>query len=155
MDTVDFGELFAFTAVDIFTKEADILITKELTAKCGREFLFRSMRERFDGFVKVIQTDGGSEFKAEFLDNVYLFCERHRVASPYRKNEQAYIESFNRSVRKECLGWNAYQSKEIEICQAMANAFLLRYHYHRPHMGLNMSPPLHRKDLKWRISTEN
>ena len=25
MDTIDFGELFAFTAIDIFSKEADIL----------------------------------------------------------------------------------------------------------------------------------
>jgi hypothetical protein len=32
MDTIDFGELYAFTAVDIFTREADILIAIELMA---------------------------------------------------------------------------------------------------------------------------
>jgi transposase len=33
MDTVDFGELYAFTAVDIFTREADVFITTELTGR--------------------------------------------------------------------------------------------------------------------------
>jgi transposase InsO family protein len=155
MDTIDFGELYAFTAVDIFTREADVFLTTELTGECGKEFLFRSIRERFNGFVRIIQTDGGSEFKAEFTDNVYQFCERHRVSNPYRKNEQAYIESFNRSVRKECLGWNTYRSNELENCQAMADDFILRYHYHRPHMGLGMVPPLLRKESDCRISTEN
>ena len=155
MDSIDFGDIYAFTAVDIFTREADVFLTRELTGEYGKEFLFRSMRERFNGHVRIIQTDGGSEFKAEFTDNVYLFCERHRVASPYRKNEQAYIESFNRSVRKECLGWNTYRTNELESCQAMADAFLKRYHYHRPHMGLGMVPPLLEKEQDCRISTEN
>ena len=35
MDTIDFGGLYAFTAIDIFTREADILMVPELTAKYG------------------------------------------------------------------------------------------------------------------------
>ncbi|MBI3619739.1 transposase, partial [Candidatus Roizmanbacteria bacterium] len=27
-------------------------------------------------------------------------------------------------------------------CQTMVESFLQRYHYHRPHMSLNMKPPL-------------
>lgn len=142
MDTIDFGELYAFTAIDIFTREADILIATELTADSGRQFLYQSMRRRFGGHVKLLQTDGGSEFKAEFESNAPLFCERHRVARPYRKNEQAYIESFNRTVRKECLGWTKYRLTQLAECQDMAEVFLNRYHYHRPHMGKGMIPPL-------------
>jgi len=77
----DFGELYVFTAVDIFSKEADVLIVPELTSRYGCEFLFRSMRRRFGGHVHLIQTDGGPEFKAEFLDNALLFCDRHRVVT--------------------------------------------------------------------------
>jgi hypothetical protein len=127
-----------------FTKEADILIAPELTARFGREFLYQSMGRRFDGHVYLIQTDGGPEFKADFKDSVLSFCDRHRVARPYRKNEQSYIESFNRTVRKECLGWNKYETRQIKECTGMVEEFLLRYHYHRPHMGLNMTPPLSR-----------
>lgn len=35
MDTIDFGEVFAFTAIDIFSKEADILLVPALTAEYG------------------------------------------------------------------------------------------------------------------------
>ena len=155
MDTIDFGELYAFTAIDIFTKEADILVVPELTARFGCQFLYQCMRRRFDRHAHLIQTDGGPEFKAEFSDNVVLFCQRHRVARPYRKNEQSFIESFNRTVRKECLGWEKYRVTQLKVCQGMAEAFLNRYHYHRPHMGLGMVPPLPRKETDCRIFTEN
>ena len=146
MDTVDFGGIYAFTGVDIFSKEADILLAPELTAKYGYQFLERSMDRRFNGFVHLVQTDGGPEFKEEFKQNVGRFCDRHRVARPYRKNEQSFIESFNRTVRKECLGWTKYKTENLSQCQQMVESFLRRYHYHRPHMGLGlgleMRPPL-------------
>jgi len=86
MDSMDFGDIYAFTAIDTFTREADILLAPELTAKYGTGFLFQSMKRRFGGHVHLIQTDGGPEFKAGFLTNVPLFCHRliGRVASPIR-----------------------------------------------------------------------
>jgi len=142
MDTVDFGEIYAFTAIDTFTREVDVLISPNLTAKAGYEFLSQSMARRFGGHVQIVQTDGGPEFKAEFKNSAHLFCDRHRVSKAYRKNEQAYIESFNRTLRKECLGWCKYGIEDLPQCAAMVESFLIRYHYHRPHMGLMMRPPL-------------
>jgi len=143
MDTIDFGDIYAFTAIDIFTKEADILLTPELTARYGNRFLFQSMKRRFDGYAHLIQTDGGPEFKADFILHVHSFCDRHRIARPYRKNEQSYIESFNRTVRKECLGWANYRANQLQECRELVETFLKRYHYHRPHMGIGMRPPLY------------
>jgi transposase len=154
MDTIDFGELFAFTAIDIFSKEVDILLAPALTAEYGSKFLFQSMVRRFGGHVNLLQTDGGPEFKADFKSKVQSFCSRHRIARPYRKNEQSYIESFNRTVRKECLGWQNYRLRDLPECQKMVELSLERYHYHRPHMGLRMKTPL-RKEDECRISTEN
>lgn len=154
MDSIDFGELFAFTAIDTFSREADILLAPALTAEYGCKFLYRSMKRRFGGHVNLLQTDGGPEFKAEFKSKVSAFCSHHRIARPYRKNEQSYIESFNRTVRKECLGWQNYRLKDLPKCQKMVELFLERYHYHRPHMGLMMKTPL-RKENECRISTEN
>ena len=142
MDTIDFGDIYAFTAIDIFTKEADILLAPELTARYGNRFLFQSMKRRFDGHARLIQTDGGPEFKADFILHVHSFCDRHRIARPYRKNEQSYIESFNRTVRKECLGWTNYRANQLQECRELVESFLKRYHYHRPHMGIGMRPPL-------------
>lgn len=142
MDTIDFGGLFAFTGVDICSREADILLAPALTASYGYQFLQRSMDRRFHGHVTLLQTDGGSEFKEEFKTHVREFCDRHRVARPYKKNEQSYIESFNRTVRKECLGWTKYRMTDLHRCTQLVEIFLDRYHYHRPHMGLGMRPPL-------------
>lgn len=142
MDSLDFGGLFAFTAVDCFSREADILLTPELTSQYGHKFLIQSMARRFDNHVELIQTDGGPEFKQDFTDHVYEYCDRHRVSRPYKKNEQSFIESFNRTVRKECLGWINYDSRQLDECTEMIESFLERYHYHRPHMGLGMKTPL-------------
>ena len=144
MDTIDFGEVFAFTAVDIFSREADVLLTPELTAFYGHHFLKYSMQRRFDNFSELIQTDGGSEFKDEFKRHVLEYAHRHRISHPYRKNEQSFIESFNRTVRKECLGWNKYKVKEIPELRGYVEKFIDRYHYHRPHIGCGMKPPLER-----------
>ena len=100
------------------------------------------MTRRFDGRVELIQTDGGSEFKEAFAERVLAYCQRHRVARPYKKNEQAYIESFNRTVRKECLGWTRYSAQDLPQCRRLVEQFLDRYHYHRPHLALGLKPPL-------------
>ena len=142
MDTVDFGDVYAFTAIDIYTREVEVLMAPNLTAAFGYQFLVQSMQCRFDGHVHLLQTDGGSEFKAEFKHNVHLYCNHYRVSRAYRKNEQSYIESFNRTLRKECLGWQKYRLDQLPECRQMVQSFLVRYHYHRPHMGLLMRPPL-------------
>jgi len=142
MDTIDFGELFAFTGIDCFTREADIMLAPALTSGFGYRFLRQSMRRRFDTHVELLQNDGGPEFKDEFTDHILEYCDRHRVSRPYRKNEQSFIESFNRTVRKECLGWIKYRTSQLTDCTQMVESFLRRYHYHRPHMGIGMRPPL-------------
>ena len=142
-DTVHFGFVFAFTAIDIFSREADVLLRSSVTADDGVVFLRSCMQRRFGGHVELLQNDGGPEFKGEFALRARLFCDRHRVARPYNKNEQAHIESFNRTLRKECLGWSKYRPGQITVLQERVETFLQRYHYHRPHLAFEpMRPPL-------------
>jgi transposase len=146
MDTIDFGGLFAFTAIDIWSREADVLLRPSLTAQDGLVFLQVCMRRRFNRFVNVIQTDGGSEFEAIFAQQIWCYCDQHRIARPYKKNEQSFIESFNRTVRKECLGWAKYKAEDVRRLTPCVEAFLKRYHYHRPHLAFEpMRPPLKNK----------
>lgn len=143
MDTVAFGGVFAFTGIDIYTKEAEVMLRPALTSEDGAAFLQTAMAHRFTGRVVVLQTDGGPEFKGVFAQQARSYCERHRIARPYKKNEQAYIESFNRTLRKECLGWGTYHVEELPRLIPEVHLFLERYHYHRPHLGLvPMRPPL-------------
>jgi transposase InsO family protein len=142
MDTVLFGGVFAFTAIDIFTRESDVLLRSSLEAVDGKVFLDHCMPKRFDNFAETIQTDGGSEFKGAFSQSALVYCYQHRVARPYKKNEQSYIESFNRSLRKECLGWSKYKAAEIPQLTLLVEEWLRYYHYVRPHISLGMRPPL-------------
>lgn len=144
MDSIDFGSIFAFTAVDIFSKEADVILAPELTSQHGVRFLDTCMQRRFNLHSDMIQADGGHEFKDKFKAKVYNYTDRFRIARPYKKNEQSYIESFNRTVRKECLGWSKYKPNQIPKLTILVNQFLDRYHYHRPHISLGMRPPLER-----------
>lgn len=142
MDTVALGEVFAFTAVDIFSKESAVLLRPALEATDGQAFLHACMPIRFDGFAETIQTDGGSEFKGAFLQDAPQYCAQHRIARPYKKNEQSFIESFNRSLRKECLGWAKYRAAQIPQLSREVDEWLQYYHYERPHLSLGMRPPL-------------
>ncbi len=140
MDTVDFGAVFAFTGVDIFSKEVNVKLYSSLTAKDGLDFLRSSFDLRFH-HTNLLQTDGGPEFKAEFKQHVFDYADRFRVARPYKKNEQSYIESFNRSLRKECLGWSKYRADDLPSLTRELRDYLVYYHTKRPHMSLGMKTP--------------
>jgi len=142
LDSVDFGEIHAFNAIDIFSREVDVILRLSLTSRDGRISFETSMERRFDGHVDLAQTDGGPEYKDEFKQTVLKYADRHRVARAYRKNEQAYIESFNRSLRKECLGWTKYKAKDLSMLTKEVEEYLKYYHYERPHLSLGMRPPL-------------
>ena len=85
MDTVMFGGLFAFTGIDIYSREADIMMAPALTAAYGRAFLEQAMHRRFDGGVELIQTDGGSEFKEAFAERVLAYFNDTGWLGPTRR----------------------------------------------------------------------
>jgi transposase len=139
VDTVVLGEIFAFTCIDTYTKESVVLIQDALTANKGKETM-ETLLHRWNS-IEHLQRDGGPEFKAE--------CERYlkehvgtlRTARPYRKNEQAFIEKFNATLRKECVGHIQYKKQDLPEVQAMVDNWLIYYHTKRPHMSLGMLTP--------------
>lgn len=140
MDTVHFGMVYAFTAVDTFARDVAVKLYPTLTSTDGLDFLNHAFKSRY-GHTELLQTDGGPEFKGEFKRNVFTFANRFRVARPYKKNEQSYIESFNRTLRKECLGWGQLKPNQIPELTKELEQYLLYYHEKRPHIGLGMKPP--------------
>ncbi len=111
MDTIDLGDVFAFTAVDTFTREGLVVLRPGLTAKDGEAALIEF--KAYLGHCQTIQTDGGSEFEAEFAELAPTACDHHRIPRPYKKYEQAFIERFNLTVRHECLDWGNYTTDQI------------------------------------------
>ena len=128
MDSVAFGHIFAFTGIDIYAKEADVLLCPALTSEAGVALLQTAMSRRFTGRVEVQQNDGGPELKGALAKQARDYYDRHRIARPYKKNEQAYIESFSRTLRKECSGWGTYQADELPRLIPDVETFLARHH---------------------------
>lgn len=138
-DTVDFGEVIAYTYIDTFTREAYVDLELGFEAEDGYASL-TGAKEIFKR-VNLIQTDGGGEFEGIFAKQVKSLANGHRVSRPYKKNEQSFIESFNRTLRKECLGWRKYQRKELPVMKERVKKFLIYYNEERPHLGLGMRTP--------------
>jgi len=139
IDTVDFGQIFAFTAIDTYTREAHVVMKSNLAAVSGRQALKQHLR--FFSSILHVQRDGGSEFKAEWNEYAMKHIPSIRTAKPYKKNEQAFIERFNGILRKECLGYGQYQAKDIPHLQAKVNTYLKYYNTRRPHLSLAMQTP--------------
>lgn len=139
VDTVDLGSLYAFTAIDTYTREATVVLKKRLTACAGKEALIDHLQ--FFGKIERIQRDGGSEFKAEWQQKARISVQGIRTARPYKKNEQAFIERFNGILRKECVGYLKYKHRDLEELQKRVDEFLRYYNYERPHLSLNMQTP--------------
>ncbi|NPV68119.1 MAG: DDE-type integrase/transposase/recombinase [Anaerolineae bacterium] len=90
VDTLDLGEVYAYTAIDTFTREAAVVIRPTRQATEGRAALVMLMQHF--GWVQVLQTDGGSEFKAKCAESITHFATRHRIGLPYKKNEQPSLK---------------------------------------------------------------
>lgn len=139
MDTVDLGEVYAFTAIDTYTKEAVVLMRTGITAQDGKAAL-EEVAHHF-GPIQTLQTDGGSEFEKDFSEVVDQFAQEHVIARPYKKNDQAFIECFNGTLRREEFGRTPFKAVDLALAQQRADHFLHYYHHQRPHLSLDMQTP--------------
>ncbi len=147
-DTVDLGgaydSVYAYTAIDIFTKEPSVVIADNLEMATGAK-AFRA-HHRFYGKTQLHQSDNGSEFQADFKAAVEAVSE-HRYSRPYKKNEQSHIENFNKALRSECFPRGDYTRADIPRLQKQANQFTQHYIHRRWHMGLpNLVTPAQFKE---------
>lgn len=138
-DTVDFGQVYAYTYVDTYNRQCFVDLELDLESMSGYASLI-AVSETF-GPINLLQTDGGPEFKGYFKANVKKYAKTHRVSRAYKKNEQSYIESFNRTLRKECFGWGKYETRDLPDMIRRVEVFMKFYNNERPHLGLAMKIP--------------
>ena len=134
-DTVDLGGgVYAYTAIDIFTKEPSILMASNLEMATGATA--HQFHDNYYGSVITHQSDGGSEFQKLYKEAVLASGAKHRYSRPYKKNEQSHIENFNKSLRSECFPRGEYNQTNIPKLQQQANEYTKHYIHRRWHMGL-------------------
>lgn len=138
-DNIDLGALFVHNFIDCYTREVVSVVVLDKTAETAAKALETAMH--YFGRSVWIQTDNGSEYKNIFRTTAKQYCQTLRQIRPYQKEENGFIESFNRTLRKECVGWRQYQASELDKLQAYVDAYLVEYHTERPHFGLNLLTP--------------
>ncbi len=140
VDSVVLGNIYAFTSIDTYTREARVTLKEKLDSEAGKEALEDQLSYYKD--IERIQRDGGPEFKKHWEKRVRRKNIKLRTSRPYKKNEQAFIERFNGILRKECVGHIHYKKEDLPELQRRVDEFLDYYHNERPHLSLNMLTPI-------------
>lgn len=135
----DGTKLRLFTLVDNFTRESlAVEVAPRFAAETVCAVLDRVVAQR--GKPDSIRVDNGPEFTSKALDlwayanNVTLDFSR-----PGKPTDNAYIESFNSLVRKECLNQHWFLS--LEDARDKTQEWRVEYNQVRPHGSLgNLTP---------------
>ena len=129
----------ALTIVDVFSREAlAIPVVQRLGAENVVNTLNRLVAQR--RAPKAIFADNGSEFTGRLLD---LWAYHHKVqldfSRPGEPTDNGFVESFNGSLRDECLNVNWFES--LDEASAIIEAWRVEYNESRPHMALDGLAP--------------
>jgi putative transposase len=134
------GERFrALTIVDVFSRESlAIEVGQRLRAENVVEVCNRLVARR--GKPKRVFVDNGSEFSGRMFD---LWAYHHGVridfSRPGKPTDNCFIETFNGSLRDECL--NVHWFETLEEAKARIEAWRKDYNESRPHQALREQTP--------------
>ena len=133
---------YIITAIDLKSEFAFAQAYTHLSSKSASDF-FKKLQKVAPFAIKRVQTDNGSEFHKKFRNNL----ERKNIIQffnyPRRPQQNAQIESFNRTIQEDFINWN------LDLLSTNINAFnqklvdwLLWYNTRRPHSSLNKQSPI-------------
>jgi putative transposase len=139
-DELTNGQRFrALTIVDVFSREAlAIQVDQRLRGEHVVEVCNRLVAQR--RAPKRIFVDNGSGFSGRLMD---LWAYHHGVridfSRPGKPTDNCFIETFNGSLRDECL--NVHWFETLEDARAKIEAWRRDYNESRPHQALNELAP--------------
>ena len=128
-----------FNLIDDFNREA---LAVEIDTSLPAERIIRVLNQVicWRGKPKRIRLDNGPEFISTKLA---LWCEENdielRFIQPGKPTQNAYIERFNGSFRKDVL--DAYLFENIHQMKSIAEEWMEDYNYDRPHDALGGRSP--------------
>jgi putative transposase len=139
-DTLSNGRRFrCLTILDEYSRECLALhVAHSIPAVRVIEVLERLRLER--GLPGVIMTDNGSEFTSRAFDAwAYSRGVRIDFIQPGKPVQNCFIESFNGTLRDECLNLHWFVS--LEDARRTLGAWRVDYNEVRPHSSLGRVPP--------------
>ena len=157
-DQLTNGQRFrALTIVDVFSREAlAIQVGQSLRGEHVVDVCNQLVAQR--RAPKRVFVDNGSEFSGRLLD---LWAYHHGVqidfSRPGKPTDNCFIETFNGSLRDECLNVNWFES--LEDAKEKIEGWRRDYNESRPHQALNEQTPAEfaawSKDLEIGTSLRN
>ncbi|MFZ0432031.1 MAG: IS3 family transposase [Candidatus Acidiferrales bacterium] len=131
--------LRALTIVDNYTREClAIEVDQGIGGEKVAEVLGRITMKR--STPKTIRVDNGPEFVSKVLDQwAYRNGVTLDFSRPGKPTDNAYVESFNGSLRDECLNVNWFLS--LQDARGKIEAWRRHYNESRPHSALGDVPP--------------
>ena len=139
-DQLTNGQRFrALTIVDIFSREA---LAIEVGQRLGAEHVVNICNRLVAQRVapKRVFVDNGAEFTGRLLD---LWAYHHGVtidfSRPGKPTDNCFVETFNGSLRDECL--NVHWFESLDEAKAKIEAWRRDYNESRPHQALNEMTP--------------
>ena len=129
----------ALTVLDIFTRESlAIEVGQSLKGEAVVKVLNRLKAQR--GVPKMLFCDNGSEFTSQILD-LWAYHNGVRIdfSRPGKPTDNAFVESFNGSLREECL--NAHWFASLSEAKEVIEAWHREDNESRPHRALGQQTP--------------
>jgi putative transposase len=129
------------TVIDIYSREClALVVDKKFTGGMVAKILSEigTRRGQLPGKIRV---DNGTEFTSKALDHwAYWNHVELDFSRPGKPSDNAYIEAFNASVRRECLSQHWFIN--LGDAQRTLAAWRQDYNNVRPHSALNNIPPV-------------
>ena len=137
--THDGRSIRLLTLIDEYTREClAIRVGRRLGSSEVIEALADGMLWR--GVPENIRSDNGPEFVSKVLDQwAYRNGVKLDFSRPGKPTDNAYVESFNGSLRDECLNVNWFLS--LDDARGKIEAWRRHYNESRPHSALGDVPP--------------
>lgn len=142
IDTITFQlgkkKFYVYTLIDLASRWAYAKVSMRINTHCSLKFLKEAMTVA--GFTfKMLQSDHGQEFSSWFTEHIGKLGITHRHSRVRKKNDNAHIERFNRTLEDECL----YKVNcNLKRYQEAINEYLPYYNNERLHMGIQFLTPL-------------
>jgi putative transposase len=134
------SKFYVLNCVDEFTRECVFSLA---VRKYGAATTIRSLDFTLGGGRKpqAVRSDNGGEFTG---DRVTAWFHRHRIGRVFNRpghpEENAIVERFNGTLRREAFKWYTFQ--RFEDVQPLLDDYRARYNIGRPHVSLGGLSPL-------------
>ncbi len=122
------------TIVDLFTRESLAIVVRQ-RFRATEVVKALDWIKQTRSLPKSIRVDNGTEFTSKVMDRwAYESDVTLDFSRPGKPTDDAFIESFNGSVRAECLNENWFLS--LDDAKAKIESWRQDYNEHRPHSAL-------------------